>query len=41
LAFQNKAVPLVSKSAKDVPIDLEIKKFDETKVTAYKIKKAS
>jgi hypothetical protein len=29
LAFQNKLVPLVSKNAKDVPIDLEIKRIDE------------
>jgi transposase InsO family protein len=33
LAYQNKAVPLVSKNAKDVPIDLEIKRLDDTKVT--------
>jgi hypothetical protein len=41
LAYQNKAVPLVPKNAKKVPVDLEIKKFDETKVVGYRIKKAA
>ena len=40
-AFQNKAVPLVSKIAKNVPVNLETKRFKETKVTAYRIKKAA
>jgi hypothetical protein len=40
-AYQNKAVPLVLKNAKDVPADLEIKRFKETKKTGYRIKKAS
>ncbi len=41
LAFKNKAVPLVLKGAKDIPIDLETKRFRETKVTGYRIKKAA
>jgi transposase InsO family protein len=41
LAFQNKAVPLVPKNAKNVPVNLETKRFKETKVTAYRIKKAA
>jgi hypothetical protein len=41
MVFQNKSVPLVPKTAKNVPADLEIKSFKETKVTAYKIKKAA
>jgi putative transposase len=41
LAFQNKAVPLVPKIAKDVPSNLETKKFKETKVVGYRIKKVA
>jgi hypothetical protein len=39
LAYLNKAVPLVPKTAKDVPENIMIKRFEETKVTAYRIKK--
>ncbi len=39
-ADRNKAVPLVPENAKKVPVDLETKRFKETKVTAYRIKKA-
>ena len=41
IAFQKKAVPLVPKTAKDVPTNLEIKTFQETRVTAYRLKKAA
>ncbi|NQU65777.1 MAG: transposase [SAR324 cluster bacterium] len=40
-AFQNRAVPFVLKHAKDVPADLEIKSFQETRVTGYRIRKAA
>ena len=40
-AFQNRAVPIVLKSSKDIPADLEIKRFSETRVTGYRIKKAA
>lgn len=40
-AYRNKAVPFVAKTAKDVPIDLETKRFRETKVTGYRIKKVA
>ena len=39
--FQNKSVPFVPKTAKDIPAGLEIKKFKETKITGYRIKKAA
>jgi transposase InsO family protein len=39
--FQNKSVPFVPKTAKDIPADLEIKRFKETKITGYRIKKAA
>jgi len=39
--FRDKAVPFVLKNAKDVPTDLETKRFKETKATAYKIRKAA
>jgi hypothetical protein len=38
MAFQNKAVPLVSKNAKNIPVDLEIIRFEETKVTGFRLK---
>jgi hypothetical protein len=41
MAFQNKSVPLVSKIAKDVPKNIMIKRFEETKVTAYRLKNAA
>jgi len=41
IAFRGKAVLFVLKSAKDVPADLETKRFKETKVTAYRTKKAA
>jgi len=41
MAFQNKAVPIVLKNSKDTHSELEIKSFRETKVTAYRIKKAA
>jgi hypothetical protein len=41
LAFQNKSVPLVPKTAKDVLTDLEIKTFQETRVTGYRINKVA
>ena len=40
-AFQDKAVPLVKKAVKDIPANLEIKKFVEMRVTGYRIKKAA
>ena len=39
--FQNKAVPIVLKNAKDVPENIITKRFEETKVTAYGLKKAA
>jgi hypothetical protein len=39
--FQNKAVPLVRKTAKDIPANLEIKSFKETRVIGYRIKKTA
>ena len=39
--FSNKTVPLVSKDSKNVPVDLDTKKFNETKVTAYRIRKSA
>ena len=39
--FHNKSVPLVWKNSKDIPADLEIKRFVETKVTGYRLKKAA
>ena len=41
LAFQNKAVPFVPKTAKNVPGNLVVKRFKETKVTAYRMRKAA
>jgi putative transposase len=41
MAFKNKAVPFILKNAKDIPANLEIKRFEEAKVTAYRIKKAA
>jgi hypothetical protein len=41
MAFQDKSVPLVPKTAKDVSTDLEIKSFKETKVVGYRIKKVA
>jgi putative transposase len=41
MAFQNKSVPLIQKTAKDVPENIMIKHFSETKVTAYSSKKAA
>jgi len=40
-AFQNRAVPFVLKYAKDVPENIITKRFEETKVTAYRLKKAA
>ena len=39
--FRNRAVPFVLKNAKDVPENIIIKCFEETKVTAYGLKKAA
>ncbi len=39
--FRDKAVPFVLKNAKDVPTDMETKRFQETKVTGYRIRKAA
>jgi len=39
--FWNKTVPIVPKNSKDVPTDLEIKRFGETKTTAYRINKVA
>ena len=41
MAFQNKAVPFVPKTAKDIPTDLEIKSFRETRVIAYRLRKVA
>ena len=41
MAFQNKVVPFISKNAKNVPDNLVVKRFEETKVTAFRIKKAA
>mgnify|MGYP005641373849 FL=1 len=41
MAFQNKAVPLVPKNAKNVPVNLETKRFKETKVIGYRVGKAA
>jgi hypothetical protein len=40
IAYRKKVVPLVLKTAKDVPEIIMIKHFEETKETAYRIKKA-
>jgi hypothetical protein len=40
IAYRKKAVPLVLKTSKDVPENIMIKRFEETKVTTYRIKKA-
>ena len=39
--FRDKAVPFVLKNSKDLPADLEIKRFLETKTMAYRLKKAA
>ena len=39
--FRDRAVPFVLKSAKDVPENIITKRFKETKVTAYGLKKAA
>lgn len=39
--FRDKAVPIVLKSAKDVPDNIVVKRFEKTKVTAYGLKKAA
>jgi len=39
--FRDKAVPIVLKNAKDVPEIIITKRFEETKVTAYDLKKAA
>jgi len=41
VVFREKAVPLVLKEAKSIPADIEIKRFMETKVIGYRIKKAA
>ncbi|MCP4752624.1 MAG: transposase family protein [Proteobacteria bacterium] len=41
VVFRDKTVPLVPKTAKVVPTAVEIKRFRETRVTAYRIKKAA
>ena len=41
MAFQNKAVPFVLKTSKAIPADMEIKRFVQTKTTAYRIKNAA
>jgi len=39
--FRDKAVPIVLKNAQDVPEIIITKRFEETKVTAYGLKKAA
>jgi hypothetical protein len=39
--FRDKAVPFVLKNAKDVPEIIITKRFEETKVTAYGLKKVA
>jgi putative transposase len=39
--FRDRAVPFVLKKAKDVPENIITKRFEETKVTAYRLKKAA
>ncbi len=39
--FRDRAVPFVLKNAKDVPENIITKRFEETKVTAYGLKKAA
>jgi len=39
--FRDKAVPIVLKNTKDVPENILVKRFEETKVTAYGLKKAA
>jgi len=41
MVFKYKAVPFVPKNLKDVPENIISKRFEETKVTAYRIKKAA
>ena len=37
IAYRYKAVPLVPKNAKNVPVDLETKRFKATKAIAHRI----
>jgi len=39
--FRDKAVPFVLKNAKNVPENIMTKRFEETKVTAFRIRKAA
>jgi len=39
--FRDKAVPIILKTAKDVPENIITKRFEETRVTAYGLKKAA
>ncbi len=41
VVYRKKAVPLVPKTAKNAPVDLEIMSFKESKTTGYRIKKAA
>jgi len=41
MVFRDKVVPFVPKTNKDVPANLEIKSFQETIVTTYRIRKAA
>lgn len=41
MVIQNKSVPIVPKISKSVPANLQIKRFKETKITAYRIKTAA
>ncbi len=41
IVFRDKTVPIVPKTAKVIPAAVEIKRFRETRVTAYGIKKAA
>ncbi len=41
VVFRDKTVPIVPKTAKVVPAAMEIKRFRETRVTAYRIEKAA
>ncbi len=41
VAFRDKTVPFITKIAKDIPEKMMVKRFEETKVTAYALKKAA
>ena len=41
VVYGKKAVPLVPKSAKKAPVNMETKRFRETKITGYRIAEAA